>query len=69
MYVYSAVSRPQGLIVRDILRNKLLNKNIILHTVRDTKGKYGRYLGTIDLGGVNINNWLVRNKMAVPYLP
>jgi len=32
---------------RDFLRSKVLNKNVIIQTIRDKKGKYGRYLANI----------------------
>jgi micrococcal nuclease len=33
---------------------------VTLRTVRDTKGKFGRYLGIVTLAnGVNLNDWLV----------
>jgi micrococcal nuclease len=39
--------REIGLHVRDELRKKILNKHILLKTIKDKKGKYGRYLGKI----------------------
>jgi micrococcal nuclease len=39
--------REAGLIVRDFVREQILEKNIILKTYRDSKGKYGRWLGQI----------------------
>ena len=61
--------RPQGLISRDFLRSKIDKKKIILQTIRDKKGKYGRYLGEIwikDEAGnhININDLLVREGYA-----
>jgi len=34
-------------------------------TVKDRKGKYGRYLATIWIDGENVNAWLVSNGFAV----
>ena len=59
-------SRELGLIARDKLREKILGKEIYLKTVKDKKGKYGRYLGTVFFEGENINEWLVQNNLAVP---
>ncbi len=60
--------REEGLKVRDWLRNKILNKEIILETIKDTKGKYGRWLGKVWFADgeeyTNINMFLVMNKMA-----
>ena len=39
--------REMGLFVRDELRKKILNKHVYLKTIKDKKGKYGRYLGII----------------------
>ena len=57
--------RPEGLISRDALREKILGKEVIICTIRDKKGKYGRYLVEIHLEGLNINGWLVDSKYAV----
>ena len=57
-----------GLKARDALADKILNKTIILHTIKDKKGKYGRYLGIVYLDDVNINQWLVDNGYAEIYL-
>ncbi len=56
--------REQGLISRDWLREKLMGKMILLQTVKDKKGKYGRYLAEIHLDGVNINDQLVTEGLA-----
>lgn len=59
--------RPQGLISRDALRAKILGKDVIVCTIKDKTGKYGRYLAEIYLDGTNINAWLVENNYAEPY--
>jgi len=63
--------RLKGIEVRDILREKILGKWIILKTIKDKKGKYGRYLGIIlkEENGeiVNINKWLKDNGYANDY--
>lgn len=60
--------REEGLKSRDWLRTLILNKEIIVKTYRDKKGKYGRYLADIfieqETGSVNINDWLVRENLA-----
>ena len=56
--------RKEGLIARDKLREKILDKDIIIKTVKDKKGKYGRYLGIIYYQNENINDWLVENGYA-----
>ena len=37
------------IISRDFLRSKVLGKMIVLRTIRDKKGKFGRYLAIIIL--------------------
>lgn len=58
-------SKELGIVTRDKLRERILNKKINLKTIKDKKGKYGRYLGIIYFETENINNWLVENNLAV----
>ena len=62
-------SRQQGLISRDFLRNLILNKDILVQTIKDKKGKYGRYLGEIwlideDGSLTNVNDLMVSSGFA-----
>ncbi len=57
--------KEAGKVARDQLRNQILHKNILIETFKDKKGKYGRYLATVFLDSVNINEWLVQNGYAV----
>lgn len=62
--------REKGLISRDYLRMLILNKEILLETIKDSKGKYGRYLGTIWIKSmgkeyINVNQLLVKEGLAV----
>lgn len=41
--------RPQGLIVRDYLRELIDGKDVVIRTYLDRKGKWGRLLGVIYL--------------------
>lgn len=61
--------REEGLKVRDIVREMILDKEVEIHSYKDKQGKYGRYLATIMLDGININQWLVDQGHAKPYLP
>jgi micrococcal nuclease len=56
--------RPDGLVSRDWLREQILNKCVVIETIRDKKGKYGRYLAEIWLGDVNVNDALVNEGLA-----
>jgi micrococcal nuclease len=59
--------RPNGLISRDRLRELILDKEVIIKTEKDSKGKYGRWLGTIYLDEVNINEQLISEGLAEKY--
>ena len=57
-------SRPEGILSRDWLREQILGKEIIIQTIKDRKGKYGRYLAEVWQDGTNINDALVTNGFA-----
>lgn len=57
--------REAGLISRDALRELILDKDVVIKTFKDRKGKYGRYLVEIYLGEINVNDWLVENGYAI----
>lgn len=52
-------SRDSGIITRDRLRQLVLNNTINLYTIKDTKEKYGRWLGILKILDVNINQLLI----------
>ena len=57
--------REDGLVSRDALREKILEKTVVLKTIKDATGKYGRYLGVIlTEEGLNVNEWLIENGFA-----
>jgi len=56
--------RELGLISRDRLRERILDKEVILKTFKDETGKYGRYIAEIYLGEENINEWLITEGLA-----
>ena len=62
--------RQKGILSRDFLRETILNKEVIIGTFKDKKGKYGRYLGEIwiatkDDDLQNVNDLLVERGYAV----
>ena len=62
--------REAGLASRDFLRKQIDGKDILLETIKDRKGKYGRYLGEIWLESPqgewhNINDLMVEKGYAV----
>jgi micrococcal nuclease len=56
--------RPDGLISRDRLRDKILGKEVVLKTDKDKTGKYGRYIAEIYLEEENVNEWLITEGLA-----
>jgi len=53
---------------RDFLRTQILGRKVIIKTVRDRKGKYGRYLAVIYKGTTNINELMVSKTYAKRYM-
>ena len=62
--------RPAGLKSRDALRGLIGNKWVIIRTIRDKKGKYGRWLAEVFLNQgdtqLNVNDWLITEGHAEP---
>lgn len=64
--------REQGLVVRDFVREKIQDKEIMVQTIKDKTGKYGRYLAEIwmiepDGQLTNLNDLLLDMGYAQPY--
>lgn len=65
--------KKKGIAARDFLRRHILDKDIILYTLKDDEGKYGRLLGviyTVDENGkpeTNINKLLLDSGHAKLY--
>jgi len=57
--------KESALKARDRLRELILGKEIVLQTVKDRTGKYGRIIGTIYQDGMNVNEVLVEEGLAV----
>jgi len=62
------VSKTAGISVREWVKERILGKEIVLHTKKDSKGKYGRWLGVViyvdESSGTNLNEELVRTGRA-----
>ena len=64
--------RPEGLKSRDWLRAKIndaLEKNhqLRVKTLKDRKGKYGRYLAVLYIDDININQMMLEEGLAELY--
>ena len=64
--------RPQGLISRDWLRAKINDAvenghTLKVRTIKDRKGKYGRYLAILFIDNTNINELMLEEGYAKPY--
>lgn len=56
--------REEGLKSRDWLRSVILNREVVVKTKKDKKGKYGRYLAEILVEGVDVATLSVAAGMA-----
>lgn len=63
-------SKKKGLVVKEIVKEKILNKDITIKTTKDTKGKYGRWLAYVYYQDksynqpINLNGLLVKEGHA-----
>lgn len=60
--------REKGLVVRDIVRAMILDKEVTINSYKDKQEKYGRYLANIIIGEIDLNLWLVQNGHAKEYM-
>ena len=62
-------TRQKAREARDFLRSLILNKHVTVRTVKDQKGKYGRYLAIIYLpDGQCVNLSMIENNHAEKYI-
>ncbi len=60
--------REEGLKSRDFLRGLVLGKEVTLRTIKDKRGKYGRWLAEIECDGVGwVNAAMVEAGEAAAY--
>jgi len=64
--------REAGIISRDFLRSIILGREVLLQTILDKKGKYGRYLAELwvmDASGSwqNVNDMMIQTGHAIYY--
>jgi micrococcal nuclease len=56
--------RSMGLAVRDYVRRRVLDKEVVIETVKDTKETYGRWLAYVWVGDVCLNAELQEKGLA-----
>lgn len=61
----SLVEKELAINARDVLSSKIMRKSVVLHNV--TLEKYGRLLADVYCEGIHINQWMLDNKLALPY--
>lgn len=55
-----------GIASKAAIYTKIMGKTVVVES--HAKEKYGRWLGTIMLDGENVNQWMVDNNLAIPYM-
>jgi len=63
-YEVRGPEREKGIISRDWLRQRILYKEVVLVTLKDKKGKYGRWLAEVWIDDVRVNDELVDEGLA-----
>lgn len=54
----------KGIISKNFVSDLILDKEILIRTVKDKKGKYGRYIVYVEIDGEDLGDTLVKNGMA-----
>jgi len=61
------LEKKAALKAKKIAKEKLLNRYVVIRTLKDKKGKYGRYLALVYLDGYLFNDWLIEKELVKPY--
>ena len=59
--------KERGIITRDWVRSMTLNEEVMVKSIKNGKGKFGRFLCEIYVGNICINKELVKRGMATSY--
>lgn len=57
--------RERGLAAKQFLKEYVECKEVVVETIKDTKGKYGRYLAVLWVGDIDVNALLITLGHAV----
>ena len=60
-------AKKAGLVSRDRLRELIDGKDVVMLSHKDRTGKYGRWLATIYVGYLNVNQLLIDEGLAKEY--
>ena len=63
------MSTPEGVVAKEWLTESLGQGALVVTTHKDKREKYGRYLATLWIDNVNVNEAMVAAGHAVVYLP
>lgn len=58
--------RPQGMLTKGFLSQRIEGKQVVLNTHKDKQGKFGRWLATVYQDGTDINQLLIDRDLAKP---
>ena len=61
------IEKIEGKEVRDYVKDLILNKYIVIRTIKDKTGKYGRYIAEVIIDDMNLNDHLLEKGMAEEY--
>ena len=64
----TGVEKPNGILVRDYVRSKILGEEVTILSPKDYRDKYGRVLGVVFKNGINLNAELIEANMVKRYL-
>jgi len=63
------ISTAEGIASKEWLTERLTQGVLIITTHKDKREKYGRYLATLWIDKINVNEAMIKAGMAVPYNP
>ena len=63
----SEEEKAAGVAAKAALVDLIEGREVTLCTIKDSKGKYGRYLAQIYLDDLDVNQWMIDQGHAVPY--
>ncbi len=58
----------EGRMVRDEVRNLILDKDVRIQTFQDKTGSWNRYIAEVWIGDVNLSDWLLEMGYAIIFV-